>query len=1190
MATEGNIQILVQTELQEDYTVQAPLGISGEPTSGLALNTDRNGRLNVFYITNNKIMNATQVLEPDGNTAQTWTVEDTGFPTTVVPQYVRAILLPSGYDFVVALGNDHNVYTLSTTARYPVWSAVKKSNSSWKPSTLSPLITNDGTLLIAALMSDGKVFKINPVKGTWSQDASVKIASSSVIELEVSGLFGGLRDDSTFGYLLSGKVLDESNSFSSGLAIVTSCGKLPTVRNIASGTFNSLAHVSIDKTTSTPLIFAIDQYHRATYFKADGRGGYASIYPLGETVKVTQLDAVLRKGVNVENQSMVWIEVLAMDTSGNLWHVESAPSADTPPSPSMVISSITQATNGDFIVTKWRSPAIISSAAITGFALSDSGQGFSYLVATSTSSQSTVLTSIVQDPTTSDWTTTRLAESSMQVGDVVRRSVYYIEVTCRDENQIQMPGLSAIVSAIEYADVDINGVTTTLDGLRSHSTLTNPQGKICITTPVDNELGCPTFTIWVEGMNAEHHVDVQPSGNIQAQLASITSDELKNAQDQTDGSYLFADLTDTQRSDLATSLNKTMQVFSNTPLVVPSTSLSRRYMHGKTNAAVARTRMKRDRSLARIHHNRSHVALHVSFRSGFSVNVVSHEEAAKLAATIRASGLPSLDLSWGDLWESVKNGFSTISSTIVDPVGNAVDATVTFWKDTVEYLWTGAATFVKQGFDLVSALFGKFKCGFNKLLNWLGYIFNWDDIKQTAAAFRQKFVALIENGKDCVNNQLPSLIDPFFLKAKAYLQDNYDSVVTETSTTTLDPKASGTSTDAIDDLPSSATWLFNKVINAPNGGSGGSLSPSFLGLESLFEVWQTFLKKMLDTGISDDFKKALESVVEFFKTLNSRDIIEGQTIAALLKVCKNALVLLIDYAQGLVDTALTVVSQVLDIILRVFDTPIEMPILSAIFHALGWEDFTLWTIVCTPIAIPFTIAYKVLTGAAPFQTQNEDGLYILHAKAKSRSLGDYVTLSQGIIAALYIFVDGSLDLINLIRSREAPGAVAFEYPAERMLNGYAVGIPLLQFSLSLYPLLDPAPDDPAYRRTVVGWVMALFFNAYNSFITCGSNLRCTARVVPPFYQPVGLTLLGGFAGWASPFMHLVNMIAGSEPNNTSTRASLAGEWLLPLSCWGKSLIMIQDPYLIAAATQLILDYVAGYGAFASWVYSFQQAG
>jgi hypothetical protein len=247
-STTGDIKVLVKTELQDDYNVRAPLGISGDPTSSLALSVDKNGQLNVFYINGGRVMNAYQALSRDGNAAHIWTVEDTGFrlypsrpahilsdscllAKDVVPQYIRSVLLPSGHvhDYVVVLGNDSNVYTLSTSSRYPIWSRLKKTNESLEPSTISPFTTDDGTILIASLMSDGSVFVIDPVKGTWVKDTAVETASASVSEFKAAAVFGGVEDNSTFGYLLSGRVLDDDNRFSPGIAIVSSRKKIPTV-------------------------------------------------------------------------------------------------------------------------------------------------------------------------------------------------------------------------------------------------------------------------------------------------------------------------------------------------------------------------------------------------------------------------------------------------------------------------------------------------------------------------------------------------------------------------------------------------------------------------------------------------------------------------------------------------------------------------------------------------------------------------------------------------------------------------------------------------------------------------------------------------------------------------------------------------------------------------------------------------
>ena len=69
------------------------------------------------------------------------------------------------------------------------------------------------------------------------------------------------------------------------------------------------------------------------------------------------------------------------------------------------------------------------------------------------------------------------------------------------------------------------------------------------------------------------------------------------------------------------------------------------------------------------------------------------------------------------------------------------------------------------------------------------------------------------------------------------------------------------------------------------------MSTGLSGLEPLYHAFQTFTKKLMETGISDEFKAALESVKEFFMSLNSQSIIERKTIGKLLSVVKKVFVL-----------------------------------------------------------------------------------------------------------------------------------------------------------------------------------------------------------------------------------------------------------------------------------------------------------
>lgn len=72
------LSLIVQSELQQDFTVHKPFTLTHAEDS-FSLNTDSNGRLNVFYIADGNVKNAYQAPQTTANSIQTWTIEDMGF-------------------------------------------------------------------------------------------------------------------------------------------------------------------------------------------------------------------------------------------------------------------------------------------------------------------------------------------------------------------------------------------------------------------------------------------------------------------------------------------------------------------------------------------------------------------------------------------------------------------------------------------------------------------------------------------------------------------------------------------------------------------------------------------------------------------------------------------------------------------------------------------------------------------------------------------------------------------------------------------------------------------------------------------------------------------------------------------------------------------------------------------------------
>ncbi|KAF8802394.1 hypothetical protein BYT27DRAFT_7261165 [Phlegmacium glaucopus] len=274
----------------------------------------------------------------------------------------------------------------------------------------------------------------------------------------------------------------------------------------------------------TPLIFAItENLSTPTNFQAQGDGTYSFAFPFGTTLDFTSLDAIFRTGADVDQNTVAWIDLFGVDSSGNLWHTRKAV-YNTGRS-----TAVKRLSNGDICVPEWEAPSIITSAALKSFRLATelTGAGHAYVVTEVASTSSSILEVYVQDMESTGWTKTTVASiDDAAPNSILKRNVYYIELMI-------YTGLTAQITSSEFCQIDANGLGLDERNIWPVCVIqTNMRGLICLTIPVNESLACPGLSVWVQGMDANQTIDIQPTGDIQTFFASITVDDLKNATDE----------------------------------------------------------------------------------------------------------------------------------------------------------------------------------------------------------------------------------------------------------------------------------------------------------------------------------------------------------------------------------------------------------------------------------------------------------------------------------------------------------------------------------------------------------------------------------------------------------------------------------------------------------------------------------
>ncbi|KAF8798433.1 hypothetical protein BYT27DRAFT_7123094 [Phlegmacium glaucopus] len=968
MATPtADIEIFPKTELQEDWYTQS-VGDSASPFSW-AVNLDRRGKLTVSSVNLNdaSVFNAYRDLEKDGNAVRAWTIDDTQFPSSAKPFSIRSILSPSNATFLSVVSSDNNVYFLDSSSRFPHWKLCENKPAGINATSALPFITRNNVLKICieTYRADNNgqiIYTYDPLEKTWVEDFLTPNNVWLYGSHHVGSAFTQATDDddSQWGYLANAAIPVEGQSTREVCTAILNPDDNGDLL-IYTGSFPTVAYVVVGgkMPRTTPLIFGIAERPRSvTYFQAQGDGTYSAVYPFGtDTQFAFQLEAVFRTGLDVDQNSVEWIDLFALDSSGNLWHTRNAV-YDTGRS-----MAVKRYPNGDIYVPEWETPSIISSQTIKSFHVAKelTGDGHAYVVTELASSSTTgVLQGLVQDMASTGWTTFAVAAIDQAAPDILKRNVYYVELTVR-KGGIITPGLAAKIMSTEFCQIDANGVSTSVSSGQFVFTHTNARGLICLTIPADESLACPALSVWVEGMNGDQTIDIQPTGDIQSRFASITVDDLKKAQDQTDQTFIFSQLSDAELDALATSLQQATTAFvglpprASGPSSIPH-STTQPYLHPKTSKKVALTRHVSERHMGLISHHRRGQSVRIRLRP----NLIPLEDDE--STFLKSFNRPTIVSSWGDFWTQVANGIVQVAQIVLTPVENAVEAEIQCVIDGVTKLWNGVASLVHQVFDVIGDLFKSVDVASEKTFNWLAYIFAWDDIKATAVAFCNTFQEQIGKAQDYFDNTARDQLENFFTGAKDWINDNMDTVADNADDLQVGQYDQPQS-DPSDGLPSSASWLSNKVDNASKSVDFSSVS---IMSDSFNSTLQTFLNKLTDTGISSDFSTALQNASDFFSNLTSRGVLDELTFKSFAQVFKSIAVLFLDFAEAIMETLLDVLVETLKLFKDIVTTPMDIPIISKIFKDLVGLDLTLFNLFAVPMAVPATIFYKSIMGTAPF--------------------------------------------------------------------------------------------------------------------------------------------------------------------------------------------------------------------------------
>ncbi len=592
-----------------------------------------------------------------------------------------------------------------------------------------------------------------------------------------------------------------------------------------------------------------------------------------------------------------------------------------------------------------------------------------------------------QDPNTTQWYNARIPIPQPTEMETV--SVHSAVVQVTDNEAIPKAGAKAMLKTSNLVSLKINGLNYVISEFTTREITADPTGMIKIEY-ITNTLAAPTLFVATEFMVDGEGVTIEPNAQLQDSMYETTTDDVWNAKGA-DGQYLLQgdDRTPENAEAIAEIMRQSMSLGKPAPGAAPK-SLEYLKLNRVTTGLRHHPRgsqgspFRLDPSQVEEQH------WQVDFSGGgVRFHRFEREEVARLLeskhATLRTTSDAGIfGIEWGDIWNAIKEGVATIFggikdfivTTIVDVATGLVKAIKTVFTliiDGAEYLWESTIEFFQQAFDIVQGLWEKLKATFEDLFAWLAFLFQWDDIQRSARAMRHTVNTGLEFGAIAIRS-LKQPIQQGFDNIEAVIKRAADEFIAA-----INPEATLGSFATSQGEPDPQTLAANghdPLLNATLDNAGGTkvqAPEDFLkGVEDgpLDNLVQE-LTKLADNFQFGDGKEAFDQAVDYITQIGDNpDQILQLGLSAAVRLMESVVLFAVEAAEGVVLSIIDLVADLLDAIRQLLNAEWEIPFVSQLWklitgHALTFKPIDLTT---TILSVPGTVAYKAVSGKAPFPT------------------------------------------------------------------------------------------------------------------------------------------------------------------------------------------------------------------------------
>ena len=533
------------------------------------------------------------------------------------------------------------------------------------------------------------------------------------------------------------------------------------------------------------------------------------------------------------------------------------------------------------------------------------------------------------------------------------------------DQQNALPGEMPIrVKASQDMAVTINGESHAV-GPDCPATVMTKAGCVHVTNTVTSSLHVPLLTFEADFL-AGGRLEVRADSDVQEFFKSVTAENLLDAVDPLTGTEILRGPHRTQQEaeSLSRSLRQIAGLLERSYASKPAGKNAALKLKPARGVRLAGANETWDGPLDRTSFKGSWQLSASSGRVRFKKLRAADGAAALAGARERAQAGDFLGIDWGSLFESAWHEITEFVAVVI----HEGEVVLTFWLNGVEQVLTYVLEEVEQIFDLVLAVFDIAGAAVGNVVGWLmsqvGFLFDWDKIKQTRDRLRSEYSGAIA--------EIPlHFADPATLEtdlrakleeARTQIQDWIATIRTQYIGMTPFNQVIGTlptlpslfETGGVSFFPQS-TWLMEKAVHGLEDLVGAEIGPDIPGFAAAIESLSlrvaqagTVILSLTDELSSGRLSNWMTDIATF----------RGDTIVALLDFLASKVNAVVDLIEGLLHDLFALAHLVwshVGKVLNWFDREIYLPFVSAFYAQVVGSKLSVFDLLSLCIAIPFSI-------------------------------------------------------------------------------------------------------------------------------------------------------------------------------------------------------------------------------------------